>query len=404
MHRNLSSVFAVVCFGLLGLSPAQAAPPATCEMDFEGLAPGTIVTQLGVGAGISGCGVSGNVAVSSHNCFFSSDAAIVFDSSCTVTPTSDCGPADRDIGTPHQDFGGPGIGDGGCAACPFPNDEALNNVLVLAKDQVDAFDNETGAPGADGLVDDPDDADCEGAVVFDFTGIDTAGVTVNSVTLLDIERDEGEDPAQIFLLKSSGPPDSIAVIDTGNGGKAVISDIGAENVVQMIVEFKGSGALGEMAFDGRLRRACWATFGGFNNAFIGPEGAKVASFGGNVGPPPSGHLNVVKHTTGQHLKVPDVDVESCVRDDEICASSGAKSPGQPGGKKGFTVNVLNFAGSGTLDGVPVSVTGKIVDCGEPQGKKGNDPDQFWIFVDGELFVGGPLDGGNAQLHPPVPNK
>jgi hypothetical protein len=58
------------------------------------------------------------------------------------------------------------------------------------------------------------------------------------------------------------------------------------------------------------------------------------------------------------------------------------------------------------DGVKTSVpvTGKLIDCGEPQGKKGRDPDQFHVYIDGELFVGDVLDGGNVQLHPPVPNR
>jgi len=49
-----------------------------------------------------------------------------------------------------------------------------------------------------------------------------------------------------------------------------------------------------------------------------------------------------------------VSVESCVRDENICAASGNQSPGQPGGKKGFDINVLNFIGNGDLDGVDVA--------------------------------------------------
>jgi hypothetical protein len=370
-------------------------------MDFEDLPPGTIVTELSVGAGISGCNTSKDVLVSSQNCRFSTEAAIVFDSSCTATPTSVCEGYDLDTGTPHEDFGGPGIGSGGCDGCPFPNDEALGNTLMLAKDKVDNFDNGTGAAGADGLVDDPDDADCNGFFDFDFTDIHPKGVTLDRVIMQDIEFDEGEDPAEIFFTTSTGgTPPSIAINDTGNGGKVDIDLLGTENVISMRVTFKGSGALGALFFnEPELRRACWATYGGFNNAFIGPEGSKVASFGGNVGPPPSGHLNVVHHELGQHLKVPDVEVVSCERIEANCPNSGG--PGQPGGKKGFDVNTLNFAGTGTLDGVEVDVEGKIIDCGEPQGKKGVDPDQFWIYTDGGLFVGGPHDGGNAQLHPPV---
>ena len=367
---------------------------------FEGLPAGTVVTELSVGAGISGCTTNKVVAVSSQNCKFSSEAAIVFDSSCAVTPTSQCEFIDTDIGTPHQDFGGPGRGDGGCATCDFPNDTPLGNLLVLANDKVDNFSNDTGAPGADGLVDDPDDADCNGYMRFDFSNINPKGVTIDAVTVLDIELDEGESPGEITLSKASGPPSTFTIKDTGDGGKATFDSIGIKNVTSMQVDLKGSGAFAGAFFNApKLKRACWATYGGFNNAFMGPAGAKVASFGGNVGPPPSGHLNVVKHLTGEHLSVPDVEVVSCERIEANCPTSGG--PGQPGGKKGFDINTLNFAGTGTLDGNTVAVTGRIIDCGEPQGKKGVDPDQFWIYVNSDEFVGGIHDGGNAQIHPPV---
>ena len=118
------------------------------------------------------------------------------------------------------------------------------------------------------------------------------------------------------------------------------------------------------------------------------------------GKPISGE--VVKLTpTEDHDRVFDVEVESCVRDEEICMNSGDNSPGQPGGKKGFDINVLNFVGTGVLDGVEVDVDGRLIDCGEPQGKKSNDPDQFEIYVNGSEFVADVLGGGNVQLHPPV---
>lgn len=395
------SVFVAVgaVFVLLWAAPSEAGPPTACDMDFEGLAAGTIVTELSKGNGISGCNTSGTVEVSSQNTIFSSEAAIVFDSDCPVIPDpfSDCGLSDLDLGTPHEDFGGPGIGAGGEAGSPFQNDTPLHNILVLAKDKEDKNN--------DGLVDDPDDADVPGHYIFDFTGIKSQGVTVNSITLMDIEFDENESPAEIILTVPGSPPSMFTQVDTGNGGVATIDLLGIENVTEMRVNVRGSSALAAVVFNApRAGRACWATFGGFDSAFIGPQGQKIASFGGNVGPPPSGHLNIVKHSTGEHLRVFDVAVDSCVRDEAICASSGGRSPGQPGGKKGFDINVLNFIGTGLLDGISVPVTGKLVDCGEPGGKKNNDADLFEILVDGVIFVSDRLGGGNIQLHPPVPNK
>jgi hypothetical protein len=171
----------------------------------------------------------------------------------------------------------------------------------------------------------------------------------------------------------------------------------------MRVNVKGSSGLAGFVLNPPiLRRPCWATFGGFHSAFTGPEDDKIASFGGNVGPPPSGHLNIVKHATGEHLRVFEVEVESCVRDEAVCPDSGG--PGQPGGKKGFDVNRLNFVGTGDLDGVEVPVHGSLIDCGEPQGKKVVNHDQFIVFADGQSFINDVLGGGNVQLHPPVGNQ
>lgn len=374
---------------------AWAAPPAACAVDFEGLPAGLIVTKLSVGNGISGCNDNGVVDVTSQNKIFSTEAAIVFDGDCPVIPDpfSDCSSADTDIGSQHEDFGGPGTGEGGAAGSPYQNDTALGKILVLAKDKVDTNN--------DGLVDDPDDAHVRGFYVFDFADWNK-GVTVNSVTFQDIEFDEGESPAQVTFTVPGSPPSTVSQVDTGDGGVATISDIGIEGVTSMRVDVKGSSAFAAFVFnEPKSGRACWATFGGFDAAFTGPEGQKIASFGGNVGPPPSGHLNIVKHLTGEHLRVADVEVESCVRDEVICANSGENSPGQPGGKKGFDANVLNFVGTGLLDGVEVAVEGSLVDCGEPQGKKGNDADFFEILTDGAVFVSDRLGGGNIQLHPPV---
>ena len=393
--RSLISVAVAFTWASAGL----AAPPSQCNIDFDELLAGTIVSELSVGQGISGCSAKGVVVLESQNSLFSSEAAIVFDSDCPVVldPYNFCGPRVTDIGSPHQDFGGPGTGSGGAAGSPYANSTALHEILILARQKVDSNN--------DGLVDKPADANVPGYHNFDFGDFGPKGVTIDSVTLMDIDFDEDESPAEVILTRLSGPPAVFTLMDTGNGGVATISQIGIDEVLKMQVTFKGSGALAAITFDApETQRACWATFGGFHSAFMGPEDQKVASFGGNVGPPPSGHLNIVKHETGQHLRIADVSVESCVRDENICAASGGNSPGQPGGKKGFDVNVLNFVGTGDLDGVAVAVTGRLVDCGEPHGKKGNDPDVFEVLVNGSVFVSDVLGGGNVQLHPPVGNQ
>lgn len=53
---------------------------------------------------------------------------------------------DFDLGTPNQDFGGPGIGVGGEAGSPFQNDLAKGNILVVGENLFDS--NGDGPPSA----------------------------------------------------------------------------------------------------------------------------------------------------------------------------------------------------------------------------------------------------------------
>ncbi len=122
-------------------------------IDFEGLDPGTIVSELSSGKGITG-DMTGTIGVFAYNPDFgpSTNAAVVFDS-------SDPSGGDDDLGTPNENFGGPGVGDAG----ETTNKVALGHILIIAEDLVDKNP-------ADGLVDDPDDADNKGAYIdFDFS-------------------------------------------------------------------------------------------------------------------------------------------------------------------------------------------------------------------------------------------
>lgn len=148
---------------------------------------------------------------------------------------------------------------------------------------------------------------------------------------------------------------------------------------------------------------CWITTGGFHNSGDA-SGAKDFTFGGNVGPPPRGSWQVIDHNTGDNFHSNDVSIVSC----ETITLSG---PGQPGGKKGFTINQASFEGVGRfnfVEGYPF--TGYVQDAGEPPGKKGNDQDYFSITVrdpDTNAVVfetSATLDGGNVQIHPPTGKK
>ncbi len=165
---------------------------------------------------------------------------------------------------------------------------------------------------------------------------------------------------------------------------------------------------------------CWVTGGGF---IVGPNVATGAdadghdNFGGNAKPMKDGriqgHWNHVDHGTGNHAKgVPQYIV--CRRVDE-------PGPGQPGGKKGFTMNQVYFGGPAEWrsDGAWASgywfdVVAK--DHGEPgsrpHAKNGGMPDTYHFTIrliddpqaqtSGAIVyeTKGELEGGNIQMHPP----
>jgi hypothetical protein len=376
----------------LGLLCALAAPVQAADIDFEGLEPGTILYQVSAGVGAT-ADLPGTVGVFGFNPKFGAgtNAAVVFDSSDNYVKPS-LGSQFLDLGTPNEVFGGPGVGEGG----ETTNDTPLYNILVVEKYLTDA-DN-------DGLVDQPDDDDRLGMdFEFDFSTVKNNGkgtVTVNSVTLMDIERDEGETGTNLILSGPGLPPNLITIPNTDNNGVVTIDGIGLSGVDTMIVEMNGSGALVGMVVEEDQPGSCWITSGGFHNAGI-QSGSKDFTFGGNVGPPASGSWEVIDHNSGDNFHTNDVHITDC----SVVNRTG---PDQPGGKKGFTINRADFAGTGSLnhtDGYPF--TGYVLDGGEPAGKKNKDKDHFSITVyDPTMTVvvfeaDGDLDGGNVQIHPPV---
>ena len=165
---------------------------------------------------------------------------------------------------------------------------------------------------------------------------------------------------------------------------------------------------------------CWVTGGGFivgPNVTPGAEADGHDNFGGNAKPMKDGriqgHWNHVDHGTGNHAKgKPEYIV--CRRVDE-------PGPGQPGGKKGFTMNQVYFGGpaewrsNGTwASGYWFDVVAK--DHGEPgsvpHAKNGGMPDTYHFTIrlmdDPKKEVSGAtvyetkgvLEGGNIQMHPP----
>ena len=392
--RTLTFGLVLGALGQLAMTP----PSVAADIDFEGLAAGQIIGNISSGNGISG-DLKGSVEVFGFSPAFGAgtNAAVIFDSSCPPGGVpSDCTGRDDDLGTPNQVFGGPGVG----AAGEITNDTPLGNVLIIGENLVDADNN--------GLVDDPDDADLVGMFYnFDFSKVKGGGtVTINSVTVTDIEQEEGEFGANIILTGPKIPTALISIPNTGDNGVVEITGIGVEGVRNMRIESNGSGSISAVTLNEELPRPCWITTGGFQNAGS-QSGGKDFTFGGNVGPPPSGSWEVVDHNTGKNFHSNDVHIVECV-------ATGGTGPQQPGGKKGFVIDKAIFEGTGRLrlpDGTSLfdlPFTGFVIDGGEPANKNGNDSDFFEIVVeDGFGAVvfeaSGPLDGGNVQLHPPVGN-
>ncbi len=363
---------------MLGIACILSNPVSAAEIDFEGLPAGTIPDELSSGSGVSG-DVTGSIQVNGYSPAFglATNTAVVFDS---ANPTGE----DTDLLTPGY---GP------------DNNSPLGKLLIIGEDLIDV------SP-ADGLVDDPDDADLLGMFVdFDFSTIrknNRGTVTVNSITMIDIETEQGEDGTFLELSGPDLPVNLITIPPTGDNGVVVVGPIGLSGVDLMRVNLNGSGAIGSIIYNEGDEGVCWITTGGFHNAGR-QSGSKDFTFGGNVGPPPSGSWEVIDHNTGDNFHSHDVHITDCV----VIAKTG---PGQPGGKKGFDINKALFEGTGRLNGVDgFPFTGFVVDGGEPAGKKGNDPDFFEIIVrdpgTGEIVfqASGALDGGNVQIHPPNPS-
>lgn len=144
--------------------------------------------------------------------------AMIFDSSF---PTG----GDKDLGTPNEDFGGPGKGNGGDAGSTYENRNAHGNVLILSEDNHHW---------------DPDDDAGGGWVYFVF---DTP-VTVDWVQLLDIEESGGK----IRTYNASGSlTNELSIPVIGDNGFVQVP-VNKSGVSKLKVWLKGSGAIPAFSF------------------------------------------------------------------------------------------------------------------------------------------------------------
>ena len=196
-------------------------------IDFEGLPAGTVLNQ------VMSAGGQGPILVEGISPAFPGfNSCLIFDSS---NPTG----GDFDLGTPNQDFGGPGIGVGGELGSPFENNLPLGNLVIVAENLVDG--------DGDGLIDVPDDGDQIGSLImFDF-GTNVGPVTIRSITLIDVEADEL--PATVDLYDgAAGLIDSFVLPQVADNGVAVIPLGLVEDVSALVVTLNGSGGIDNIVF------------------------------------------------------------------------------------------------------------------------------------------------------------
>ncbi|MGV6831244.1 MAG: DUF7467 domain-containing protein [bacterium] len=191
-------------------------------IDFEQFTAGDIVSEIMITDPFEDAQVAGITMA-----FPNSNAAMIFDSS---NPTGN----DFDLGTPNEQYGGPGIGSGGAS-----NDIALGNVLILSED-LDSTD--------------PDDIFEIGALFrFDFSA--NENVTLQSFDILDIEA--SSNPTVVTLYDSN---DMILlskeVSPGGDNSKAKVDLESTENVAFLEIVMNSSGAIDNLMLDISIEEPC----------------------------------------------------------------------------------------------------------------------------------------------------
>ena len=223
IHSRAAVMAALICFAL-GLKDAGGQETIT----FDGFAAGARISS------VFGDGGGGPIQVNGFNPVFGEtvNTATIFDSS---NPTG----GDIDLGTPNQQFGGPGVGAAG-ASGPFANTLALGNVLIIAENLVDQNN--------DGLIDDPDDAAnvTGNFMLFDFSALGT--VTLFDLKIIDVENNEPS--PTITLLDAAGNHiRSFHMIQTGDNGVATINLGPTSGVRWLEIMLNGSGAVDHIVFE-----------------------------------------------------------------------------------------------------------------------------------------------------------
>ncbi|MFQ5598950.1 MAG: hypothetical protein ACE5G2_00190 [Candidatus Krumholzibacteriia bacterium] len=216
MYAKLGATVAIALAGVLAACPAAA-----LELDFGAavqlLPPGTIVHMVVLDNGAS-------MTVTTENDGSGPDLAIVFDS---ADPTG----GDVDLGTPNEDFGGPGKGNGGEEGEDGENADALGHLFVIADNEID--------DDGDGLVDVPEDEADGGMMRFDFSHEGYLSLTI-------IDVDEDEDEPVLRLYRSGALVGTVTGESLGNNSAQHLDLTAYGEVDAVEIDMDGSHGIAEV--------------------------------------------------------------------------------------------------------------------------------------------------------------
>jgi hypothetical protein len=157
--------------------------------------------------------------------------APTFPDACVAFDSAHPGDGDRSLGSPNQDFGGPGKGAGGKKGSPAANEFALKNVLVITDDRTDG--------DHDGCFDRPSAAKSGGTVTVAFS----PAVEVGGVRLMDIGPNEH---AIVRATTGAGTFAQPAVSYEHNSVQSVT--VGRGGVSKLAIELDGAAAIAELSY------------------------------------------------------------------------------------------------------------------------------------------------------------
>jgi len=199
------------------VTPDPTDPPKSCSwvLDFELDASGSKTTK---GQVINEEWASLGIHITTDDP--ANHPAMIFDS---AQPTG----YDWDLGSPNEDFGGPGRGTGGEEGQPGENRWPLGKVLIISED---------------GDQEDPDDHYAGGTFIFTFE----KPSMIHEIQLLDIDTNETE--GKIIAYDSHGNNLGTFRMQQFGNNSVQIVPIDLENVSRLDIRLQSSGAVAALSF------------------------------------------------------------------------------------------------------------------------------------------------------------